>query len=345
MPEKILLSLLAALALAGTALADARVLLYHRVGDSRYPSTNVSVENFRAQLNWIKEKGYTVVPTAALEAHLLRGEPLAENAVVLQFDDALRTVYTTAFPILREFGYPFSIFVTTQAVDRGYPDYVTWPMLLEMVKAGAEVGIHGHSHQKMAGAEKGESREAFLKRIRYELAEPRKSLAAHGLKSDWFAYTFGEYGPELVAATKEEGFKLGFVQDPGAVNKESDPHLLNRYAVVGSVAELKLFKERMGYGALTLTERTPGYGHLKGGAPPLYRARVAHPERYLPGSAGIYVSELGGLATRFDPATGIIEAAGGRKLGNKLNRVVVTIKERDTGRFAMASWAIINGDQ
>lgn len=342
-------SFLAALALlaffqAGAASADVRILLYHRVGDSRYPTTNVSVEAFREQMQYLRDQGFSVVGTAKLEEYLLKGAKLPEKTAVIHFDDALRTVYTNAFPILKEYGYPFTTFVTTEPLENGYRDYLTWPMLAEMAKSGGEVGVHGHSHQYMSGRGKGETEAEFAARIERELSLPKKILAERGFRSDWLAYTFGDYGPDLVAATKGAGYTLGFIQDPGAVDGMSDPFLLNRYAVVGSVADVKLFKERMGYSALALADRAPNYGRSAMSAPVVYSARILHPERYVANTANIFVSDLGRLEAKFDPATGVVRATGGKIPGNKINRVIVTIREKATGRYAMGSWAILTGD-
>lgn len=344
MLRRLIFSLLAVLALCGAACADVRILLYHRVGDSRYPTTNVSTEAFRAQMQYLKDEGYTVVSTAALEAYLLRGAPLPEKAAAIHFDDALRTVYTAGFPILKEFGYPFAVFVTTEPVENRYPDYLTWEMLAEMAKSGGEVGVHGHSHQYMSGRAKGESQEAFDARMLREIDLPRKILQGKGFKADWFAYTFGDYGPDLIAKTKASGITLGFVQDPGAVDRESDPYLLNRYAVVGSVADMKIFRERMSYAALPMTDRAPQYGRAKMTGSVVYSARLLHPERYVANTANVFVSDLGRLEATFDPATGVVRASGGKIPPNKLNRVIVSIREKSSGRYALGSWAIITGN-
>lgn len=344
MLKKFLFALAALLVLAAGAAADVTVLLYHRVGDSRHPSTNVSTEGFREEMRWLKEAGYTVVSTAKLEGYLTRGEPMPEKAVALHFDDGLRTVYTNAFPILKEFGYPFTLFLTTDPIDKGYPDYVTWEMVAQMAKAGGEVAVHGHAHEKLGSAAKGEDKAAFARRIANELNDPKGVLKARGYPSAWIAYSFGEYGPELIKAARENGFTLGFVQDSGSINRESDPFLLPRYAVVGSVADFSLVKERLTYRALNLFDQSPPYGLMTGDAPAVFSARVKNPEKYLPASVGVYVSELGGLKATFDPATGLVKAAGGRKLTRKLNRVVISLKEKESGRFALGSWAILKGN-
>ena len=106
---------------------------------------------------------------------------------------------------------------------------------------------------------------------------------------------------------------------------------------------MKIFKERMGYSALPLTERTPNYGRVEMNAPVVYSAKLSHPERYVANTANIFISDLGRLDAKFDPATGVVRATGGKIPGNKLNRVIVTIREKDSGRYALGSWAIITG--
>lgn len=331
----------AATAEAAAARPDARILLYHRVGDARYPTTNVSLEEFRHQMKWLADEGYTVVPTRRIEAFLLEGEPLPPKAVALHFDDGLRSVYTNAFPVLKEFGYPFAVFLPTEAVDNRYPDYVTWEMVAEMARAKGEFSAHGHTHSRLSGPGAGESAEAFRGRVRAEFVRSRDELARHGLEARWAAYSFGEHGPDLLQSVREAGFKLGFTQDPGAVGPKSDPFILPRYAVVGSVAEFSLFRQRVGYAPLELSSQWPPRGELK--APPTrFGAVLAEPERYDPLSVSLYVSEWGGIPSRYDSATGRVEAVTSKPLKKHFNRVIVTAREKDTGRFGLVSWSIVN---
>lgn len=326
---------------SAAALADAAVLLYHRVGDGRYPTTNVSTEAFREEMRWLKEKGYTVISTRKLEDYLLRGAEIPEKSVVLHFDDGLRSVYTNGLPILREFNYPFTVFVTTDPIEKGYRDYLTWDMLREMAALGAEIAVHGHSHEKLGFAPGGVSGQTFAAAIDHEIEESRKSLRARGFDFPWYAYAFGEYGPELIKASKEKGFSLGFVQDPGTVGRGTDPFLIPRYAVVGSVADSDIFRERLTYKSLPLADRTPEYGKLEGGEIKRISARIRNPELYVPGTVNVFVSEFGRVPATFDPATGAVSAVLGKKPGNKLNRIIVTIKEKASGRYALGSWAVL----
>jgi len=101
------------------ALADdsAVVLMYHRFGEDRYPETNIKVEQFEAQFELLKKEGYSVIPLSELLVALTDGESLPPNAVVITIDDAYRSIYEIAYPKLRQYGFPFTVFVATDPVD------------------------------------------------------------------------------------------------------------------------------------------------------------------------------------------------------------------------------------
>ncbi len=58
---------------AAFATDEAVVLMYHRFGEDRYPSTSVRVEQFEAHLEYLEDAGYTVVPLGDVVA-AIRGE-------------------------------------------------------------------------------------------------------------------------------------------------------------------------------------------------------------------------------------------------------------------------------
>ncbi len=326
---------------AATEPPHARVLLYHRVGDPRYPSTNVSAEAFRDQMGWLRDHDFRVVTTEALERFLLRGEPLPERAVVIHFDDGYRSVFENALPVLREFGYPFTVFLPTEAVERGFPDFVTWDMAQVMVDAGASVGAHGHRHLRLGGGEAGEGAARPGDGVGEEFLEGARRLRERGFAARWLAYPYGEYSEAVLGQAREAGFSLAFSQDPGAIGRSHDPHRLPRFAVVGSSAEMATFAERMGYLPLLLGSETPPPGLLDEGAPTVVGAVVPAPQDYDPGTVSVFLSEQGRLEARFDPRTGRVTAQTGGVLHRRLNRVLVSLRHRDTGKFALGAWLLI----
>ena len=122
---------------AGHAAAgdEAVVLMYHRFGDDRHPSTNIRVEQLEAQLDYLSSNGYTVVPLADVVAAIRGGGELPDRALAITVDDAYRSVYSVGYPIFKARGLPFTVFVATDPVDGGQADFMTWDQMREMAES------------------------------------------------------------------------------------------------------------------------------------------------------------------------------------------------------------------
>ncbi|MDH5410757.1 MAG: polysaccharide deacetylase family protein, partial [Alphaproteobacteria bacterium] len=106
---------------AVAAAADSAVfLMYHRFGEDIYPATNVRIEQFEAHITELTKGPYTVLPASEIVAALQSGKELPDRTVGITIDDAYLSVYTEAWPRLKAAGLPFTLFVATDAVDKGY---------------------------------------------------------------------------------------------------------------------------------------------------------------------------------------------------------------------------------
>ena len=97
---------LGALPHADVARADepatkAVVIMYHRFGESDFPSTNVTMAQFEAHVAELKSGGYNVISLPKIVAALRSGEALPPKTVGLSGDDAYTSVFTKAWPILK----------------------------------------------------------------------------------------------------------------------------------------------------------------------------------------------------------------------------------------------------
>jgi peptidoglycan/xylan/chitin deacetylase (PgdA/CDA1 family) len=96
-----------------------RILYYHRVNDDAdrfFPSTPLDV--FERQMRHVAQN-YKVVSLRGLLDHLAGGS--AESVVAITFDDGYRDNYEKAFPILRRYRLPATIFLTTGSLDSREP--------------------------------------------------------------------------------------------------------------------------------------------------------------------------------------------------------------------------------
>lgn len=188
--------------------ADLLVLSYHDIREDVLAKGDpdiyaISTQNFAAHLDWINGNGYIPVSMADVVAASRGERALPDKAVLLTFDDGLRSAYTHAFPLLRAYGYPALVAPVTGWVDLpadrtvhygprrpfGRDDFLTWAQLREMRASGlVEIASHTHAmHEGIIANPQGnempsvvtrrylpatgayETAEAYLARIRGDL--------------------------------------------------------------------------------------------------------------------------------------------------------------------------------
>ena len=133
-----------------TGKAGTTVLIYHRFGEDKYPSTNIDTGRFREQLEYLKTHNYNIIPLWKLVDSLHQGSGLPARSVVITIDDGYRSVYEKAWPLLKEYGYPFTVFLYAKATENKHWNYLTWDQVREMKAAGVDFQDHGFAHEHMA---------------------------------------------------------------------------------------------------------------------------------------------------------------------------------------------------
>jgi Polysaccharide deacetylase len=125
------------------------VLLYHRFEDR--PAELVTTPNdFRAQMKALKENGISVISMQDLLAWRKGKKAIPSKSAVITLDDEWNSQYYVAWPILKEFGYPFTLFIYTQWVNTGGKS-MTWAQLEEMRDDGVDIEAHTVSHHDLRG--------------------------------------------------------------------------------------------------------------------------------------------------------------------------------------------------
>lgn len=228
---------------------DATIIMYHRFGESRLPSTNISLEMFDAHLATIKENGWVVLPLAEIVAKLKSGETLPDKALAITIDDAFLSVYEEAFPRLQSYGYPFTIFVATKAIDQNLKGYATWDQIREMKAAGVEIGSQSHSHPHMHQISLDEARQEMITsnaRFSEELGEVPV----------FFAYPYGEYSLAVRDMIKDMGFEAAFGQASGVAHASIDSYEWPRFAFNENYGDTKRLTMAVEAKALPFSDMT-----------------------------------------------------------------------------------------
>ncbi|ORJ63554.1 polysaccharide deacetylase family protein [Geothermobacter hydrogeniphilus] len=310
-----LLLILACFQGAAPSRADAgraNIFIYHRFGESRYPSTNISLEDFAAQLDILQREKVPVLPLSEVVGRLRDGRELPEHCAVLTVDDGYRSFLTGAMPLLRRYNFPVTLFVNTDAV--GGRNYLSWKDLQALEREGVAIGHHTASHLHMIDHRPGESELAWRQRLRDDLARASAAFSTHLEKRPRiFAYPYGEYSSVVEDLVRQAGFTAAVAQQSGVVSAGTDLFALPRFPMGGPYASPRQFRQKLRMFSLPVEVLSPSGPLLdEGNNPPLLEFRLAgdlvDPRRlqcYVPGQPPAEIQAVPGTQDRFRVRAGL----------------------------------------
>jgi peptidoglycan/xylan/chitin deacetylase (PgdA/CDA1 family) len=238
------------------AAGQVNTFIYHRFDESRYPSTNIAADIFVQQLEYLKEHNYQVVSLGEVVRRLKNGEALPEKGAALCIDDAFRSFAEVAMPLFRQYGYPVTLFVNTDAV--GTRGYLNWAEIKALYEEGVEIGNHTATHDYLVELKKGESFADWRERIKADIGKAQEQFKKHlGFDPPLFVYPYGEYSPEIIEIVKEFGFAAAFAQQSGVIHSRHDLYTLPRFPMGGPYATLKGFISKLQMRPLVVLEEEP----------------------------------------------------------------------------------------
>jgi biofilm PGA synthesis lipoprotein PgaB len=224
---------------------QAVVLMYHHFGVEKYPSTNVRLAQFDAHLDYLATAGYEVWPLTKVVEYVQAKKPFPTRVVAITIDDAYLSVYREAYPRLRARGWPFTVFVATDGVDRHFRAYMNWEQLREMQQHGATLANHSASHDYLIRRLADEDEKQWLSRMEQDIGRAQRRLMEElGEAPMVFAYPYGEYNTTLAGLLAEQGY-IAFGQQSGPVGLTSDTRALPRFPMAERFAELPDFQQKV----------------------------------------------------------------------------------------------------
>jgi len=207
------------------------VLMYHRFEENKYPSTNIKVADFIKQIDLIKKNDFTFIDAGNFESSLINLKD--KKKILLTIDDAFKSFYEQAWPILKKNKIPFILFINTREI--GSSGYMNWKQIKEISKEKfVHIGNHSFSHDYLVDKTKSE----ISNDISLAITDLKKNL---GYNTPFFSYPFGEYSNELKNIVKNFGFKYAFGQHSGVVDETKNFFELPRFSINEKYGEIKRF--------------------------------------------------------------------------------------------------------
>ncbi|MEW6387137.1 MAG: polysaccharide deacetylase family protein [Thermodesulfobacteriota bacterium] len=210
------------------------VLVYHRFGPTVADGMTVTTPVFAAQLKWLKDNGYTVIPLRTLVDYLKGNGPAPPpKAVVITADDAHKTVYTEMYPLVRRYNIPITLFIYPSAVSNA--SYVmTWEQLKELKQTGLfDMQSHTFWHPNFKREKKKLKPADYQKLVDTQLSKAKASLERRfETKVDLLAWPFGIYDDGLEKDAEKSGYVAAFSIDRRHASKSEKIMALPRYLMV-----------------------------------------------------------------------------------------------------------------
>lgn len=209
------------------------ILCYHQFspGAKAHNQLAVAAQVFEEQLAYLARNGYQVIPLAELDAILSRKLPIPEKTVVLTIDDGYRSIYTIAYPLLKKYNVPATVFLYTDFV--GGNAALSWRQLQEMRDSGLiDVQSHTRTHASLAATNNDADQSRYKARVRDEIQQAEKMLERHlGKTPRYLSYPYGDSSDYAVGLLRKSGYALAMTVERGANPSFADPYLLRRTMV------------------------------------------------------------------------------------------------------------------
>jgi len=220
---------------------QANVFIYHRFDDTRYPSTNISSQNFQSHLEILHQQDFTVLTLGQIVKKIKNGESLPQRCAAITVDDAFRSFLTSGWPLLKSFGFPVTLFVSTDTVGGG--EHLDWQELKTLHDEGVEIGNHTASHAYLLDHLGDESWED---RVLEEILSAQQAFERNlGFKPRLFAYPYGEFSPGLSELVRQAGFDAAFGQQSGVLTPDQDFFSMPRFPMGGLYTDPGEFQSKL----------------------------------------------------------------------------------------------------
>lgn len=216
------------------------ILTYHHLlKDSenkkfRDTSTTTSVEAFQAQMDYLKQAGYQTLSLADLEGYLGRSSNLPGKAVVLTFDDGLKSVYRYAYPILKQNQQQAALFVISSRIksqpQKWLADGLQFMSKQEIKDSQDVFNIQSHTHF-LHKLDKHSNPIIFSRTqhtIFLDFEHSMHVLRRFEPEQRYLAYPFGGFNQTAVDAAKDAGLHLAVTTIQGKVRLGDNPFALKR---------------------------------------------------------------------------------------------------------------------
>jgi len=219
------------------------ILMYHSVNPDARPENRlaVSVKTFERQMDFLKNNHYNVLPLDSVANLIKEKKKIPPKTVVITFDDGYKDNYTYAFPVLKKYSLPATIFVIIN--EAGRADRLSWDEIKTMQDSGIiNFGSHALGPEPLINIQSEDE-------LRKEIFDSKKILEEKlGRRITVFSYPGGMSNSKIRQLVIDAGYKFAVATNPGKKFADDDLFALKRLRISSSSNNLFVFwVEASGY--------------------------------------------------------------------------------------------------
>jgi peptidoglycan/xylan/chitin deacetylase (PgdA/CDA1 family) len=218
-------------------MPKAIILMYHNIDippkGARIPNLYVTPRMFRFQMWYLTFAGFKVLSLPDLLESVAAGNK-TDNRVAITFDDGYRDFYMNAYPVLKHYGYPSTVYVVSGLVGQenvwdAYQENVAkpmmdWDMIRDVSRNGVAIGSHTKTHPQLTILS--------APMLEEELRQSKKALEEHlSQPVDHFCYPYGDHNAAVKEAVRQAGYRTAVTTLRGHVPEGCDPFSLRRIPI------------------------------------------------------------------------------------------------------------------
>ncbi|MEY2579567.1 MAG: hypothetical protein QOI49_2391 [Verrucomicrobiota bacterium] len=319
---------------------------YHRfVNSVKRPDTEITPAAFEAQMQELKNKNISVIPMQDFLAWRRGEKAIPSKSAIITFDDGWKSQHEVAWPILKKFNYPVTLFIYTEGVKPGHfsgGESMSWEQLAEMRDAGVDIQGHTATHSDLRKpydkvAKKKLSPEEYEQWLDKEINGSKQMIEQKlGVKVNCFAVPYGFHNAHIEEVVMKAGYEALFTVYGQPITMHTPLNSVGRYLMEAN--KPKTFTDAVAAIATTAVgpsvaevapsnlQTQPGDGETIKNALPLIKANIASLGAIDPGSVEMRVSGLGKVDASFDPKSTTIAYQVTQRLKEKTCTVIVSAK-------------------
>lgn len=236
------LGVLVFLAVFGAKFVSTRyavpILMYHSINPNALPEDRIVVPPiiFERQMQFLKKHKYNVISLKSLGQLISQKQRIPLKTVVITLDDGFRDNYLYAFPILKKYNLPATIFIIIDEVGRPSGDRLTWDDILLMQESGlVSFGSHCMGPEPLVNIKSD-------KELKRQIFDSKKILEEKTVRqAELFCYPEGRFNDKIRQMVREAGYKLAVATNPGKAIPNDDLFALKRLRISQNTRHLGIF--------------------------------------------------------------------------------------------------------